>query len=559
MEGLSDIETWLVPVGLVLLFLFGSYVIKRRANGGRLFRRLFLLLLGCIGLYLLVIKPNYKEPLENVKAHILSAHAEPSLDDSNVFNNVNDFLNSEQASRTDQVTIHGFGLSADELSQLSDYNLKFEATVLKTGITSIDVPIITENSSWTLKGKVRAEESSDEALPQGVILTINDKEHKGLISDGAFAIECIAPPAGTYLADIDVLTSSDTIREQTSITVLHEPTWNMLILSSYPTFEMNYLKNYWTSLGNGFAMRSKISKEKYQTSFSNAPVKAIEELSYRTVKQFDFIITDVSSWNDLSDRERRNILGVVSKEGNGLLIKPQGAREKAIAINHPQWSEAVEQVVSLDEEDIELINFPLSSSWGSISFANAPLAKYTRRGLGHIGVLSISDTYKLVLADQDITYQNLWSEIFSHIFVDFNAKTQILGNQWVWADERRTLQLYHPKQVTSPPVLNESTSLAFLEVPFLDNVIEVDAWPKAGYNQLSLGDGPAFSFYAHNKDSWEAKRQKDLYAINQMAANSSEGKEREQQFELKTISSFWWYALTLLGFCGLWLDERLYD
>ncbi len=559
MEDLSDIESWLVPFGLVLLFLFGTYVTNKRATGARLYRRMILLLIGCIGLYLSVVKPSYNEPLDSVQVHILSDYADVSLDDSTVFNNVNDFLNSEEASRANEVTIHGFGLSTDELSQLSDYNLKFEPAILKTGVTSIDIPIITEGSTWVLKGKVQTEESSDAVVPLSVVMTINDKQHRGIITDGAFMIESMAPPAGTYFMGIDVISSIDTIKEQTPVTIIHEPTWNMLVLSSYPTFELNYLKNYWTSLGNGFAMRSKISKEKYQTSFINAPIKTIDELSYKTVKQFDFIITDVSSWNDLSDRERRNILGAVSNEGSGLLIKPRDAGEKANTIYHPQWSEAIELVLSVGEEDFELTNFPMSSTWRTMSFTKTPLAKYISRGLGHVGVLSISDTYKLVLADQYMTYQGLWSEIFSNFFVDFNAKTQILGNQWVWADERRTVQLYHPKQLTASPMLNDSTALSFLEVPFLEHVIEVDVWPEIGHNKLSFGEGPEFSFYAHDQESWQAKRQAELYIINQMAANSYLGKEQEQQFKLKTISPFWWYAMVLLGFCGLWLDERLYD
>lgn len=555
-----DISAWLVPIGLVMLFLYGSYTVRRKAAGWRFYRRILLLFMGSIGLYFLIKKPQYKLPLKTVQAHILSSYADTTLDKSYVYSDVNTFLNSEESSRTDQVTIHGMGLGSDELMQLSNYKLVFEPAALRSGITALDIPVVTEGASWILNGTVQYSETKIEAMPQRVVMTINEIEHSGIINDGVFSIESIAPPAGTYLIDIDVLTErDDTIKEKISIEVIHEPKWNMLVLSSYPTFELNYLKNYWTSLGNGFAMRSKISKEKYQTSFVNAPIEQLDELRYSIVKQFDFIVSDVPSWNALSDRERKNILAVVSKEGSGFLLRPQQAGEKATLINHPTWSKPESLIISLEQEEVELNSYPLSSSWRSIKHEGSPLAKFISRGLGHMGIISISDTYQLVLADYNIKYQNLWSEIFSNLFVDFNTKTQILGDQWVWANERRTLQLYHPKEIASAPVFNDSTLLSLVQVPFLENVIEVDVWPEPGYNQLTFGDGPPFSFYAHDKNSWIAKRQSDLFAKNKMAANSSVGKERIEQFELKTISSFWWYALFLLGFCGLWLDERLYD
>lgn len=558
MDSLSDIESWLVPIGLVILFLFGLYIIKKKSSGWRFYRRALLFLIGCLGLYLSYVEPDYKVPLDTVQAHILSAHADVSLENANVYRSVNDFLNSEEAARTDKVTIYGFGLSAVELDQLDDYKINFSPSPLVTGITSMEIPPITEGSSWFLRGKVA---SSDSDMPRSVKMSINSKNYKVDILDGVFSIESVAPPAGRYIVDLDILTSAgDTISEITSVNVLHEPTWNMLVLSSYPTFELNYLKNYWTSLGNGFAMKSKVSKEKYQTSYVNAPVIAIEELTYQKVKQFDFIITDVSSWNDLSDIERRNVLGVVSKEGSSLILRPQRAGEKAVLITHPQWSEAEEEIVSRGQEEIELINYPIASAWRSMRYGKTSLAKYASRGLGHIGVLSIGDTYRLILADQNVLYQNIWSEIFSNLFVDFNAQTQILGDQWIWADEQRMLQLYHPEKIESAPILNDSTTLSLLEVPFLENVVEVDVWSEQGYNQLSFGDNESgFVFYAHNKDSWAAMRQDELYTINGLASVSSKGIERGTQFQQKTISYFWWYALVLFGFCGLWIDERLYD
>jgi len=306
-------------------------------------------------------------------------------------------------------------------------------------------------------------------------------------------------------------------------------------------------------------MKSKISKEKYQSTYVNIPKNTLENLTKTTVNQFDFILTDVTAWNDLSDLERRTILNAVSREGIALMLRPNQETNHAKGLNHPIWNEPVSQTWTFRQEEIDLTSYPILSSWLSINYNGHQLAKYTQRGLGHIVMLSIDESFKLLLADGDDIYQNLWAEIFSNLYIDFNTSPQVIGQQWLWSDERNDITVSIPDVKELQPRLNDSTALSYLEIPFLDDVFELNIWPEVGYNTLAIENGHTMPLYAHSRESWRAKRQSYLSVLNQQAADASQAYLAPTITVEKSISFIWWYIMALLGFCALWIDERLYD
>ena len=235
------------------------------------------------------------------------------------------------------------------------------------------------------------------------------------VSGTSFTIQSVAPAAGTYLYDIVVQTQQDSIAEQLSIEVAHEPSWSMLVLSSFPSFEMNYLKNYWTSLGNSFTLRSQISTNKYSTSFANTAKQDLQVLTRKTIQSYDFVITDRASWNQLSPQERSNILRAVSDDGLALIFRAEQSDIQATGITLPTLSTPREITWKTSADDVALLHYPASSTWSTARLQGHVLSSYRSGGLGHIASLSIDDTYKLILADQPKAYQSLWSTVFSKL------------------------------------------------------------------------------------------------------------------------------------------------
>lgn len=531
------------------------------------------LAIGLIGIGLSITLPNKKVQVDSTTVHLYTPPLEKAEDlakasdqitdlvsDQVSFSDVHTFLNSDLAQTTTEVNIHGQGLSRDEILLLKDYPLVYHPSTPQTGITKLTHGNITEREDWTLQGQFQGRD-----VKNIFITTPDSRQHAATITDSSFQIRSKAPVAGAYLIPVStVLLSSDTITDLLPIDVQHEPSWQMLVLSSYPSFEINYLKNYWTSLGNGFALRTKISKEKYRTSFVNSTKAKLDILTRKTLSTYDFIITDVASWQQLSAQEQGNIKRSVRDQGLALLIRPSTPYRAPSNLQLPRWTASQEIIWKTNADDIMLSQFDLSATWRSTTMQRHVLARYRASGLGHLAVLAIDDTYKLILANKEDDYQNLWSSIFSNLYRDFSPKARLLKNQWTWAEEKTTMTVLSNQDITETPILNDAMRLPFLKVPFLNGVTEMTMWPAEGYNHIELPSGSALSnsmlsFYAHPKDTWKAMKQTTLQAINQQAALQSSKMTLKNIEEVERLPVWWWYLLTLLGFGCLWFDERVYS
>ncbi len=548
--GIPHNQIWIVCGILIIVGLIGIVLIARRTSGLRLLIRSLLLVVGLIGLGLILLKPSTRQDIPSQTAHIITPYGESEKQNS--YTSVHDFLNSEAASSTDKVQIHGIGLNTEELALLEGYHLDFIPTDTITGISEITLPKITEREQWTLRGKLQG------AGITGIDLVSPDgSSSKATITGADFTIQSTAPVAGAYLYDIIALTESDSILEKLPIKVAHEPTWSMLVLSSFPSFEINYLKNYWTSIGNSFALRSQISKGKYSTSFSNSQRQDLNTLTRKTIQSFDYIITDIASWNQLSQQERNNILGTVANQGLALIFRAEQSDRKAQDITLPTLSSSEEIKWKTSADDVALLGYTSTANWRSARLQGHTLSKFRSRSLGHIALLTIEDTYKLILADQAKNYQNLWSTIFSRLYRDFSPTSQLSHNDWVWADEPTDITILTNQKISTPPIFNDSTELFFTDTPFLSGSTEVSALPQPGTNTIRIHDSEELTFYAHEQEAWAGVRQRHLAKINSVV--SHERTDQAAPTTLTTqqeISLYWWYAITLLGLGGLWLHER---
>jgi len=541
----------------LLLWLIGTYFIYKKSTRGQTIRRTLFLLLALTGLALIIIRPQYSVDVKAEVVHInTSNNSIDSIASAFKFDDVHTFLRSDISDRTAEVHIHGIGLDREALDLLEDKKIVLHQSELISGITHLSIPQITEREQWILSGTFQGADV-DRIYLVGADASI----HEATIANDKFTISSIAPVAGDYLLEVHtILSTKDTLKELLPIEVAHEPKWQMLVLAAYPSFEINYLKNYWTALGNGFALRSKISKEKFNNSFVNSKRQNLDVLTRRVIETFDFIITDGPSWNQLSTSEQSNIKRAVSNDGLALIIRPSTTEVVTNNLQIPRRDQPTEIKWKTSADDVALNHFNIQSSWRATRQQDHVIARYQANGLGHIAVLGIDNTYKLILADQELYYQNLWSGIFSDLYRDFSPTAKLLHHQWIWEGEKTTMSILSNEDVDTPPLLNDSISLPYLRVPYLNGVTDVSLWPIPGYNRITLEvGGVELKFYAHQKASWNAVKQVQLGPINKQAAKASSTMPTPIFREGKPISMFWWYALCLLGFGMLWLDERLFD
>lgn len=469
------------------------------------------------------------------------------------FNDLYSFLNSESARKVDNVNIHGFGLTPNALKLLDSFDISYHPVEDVTGIIDISLPDLSERTPWILSGSYQGDNVSNIQL-----ITPDGSRHDCTLSDTSFKVTTIAPVAGEYLLQLEMLLNNgDTISEELPIKIPKEASWNMLVLSGFPTFEINYLKNYWTSLENGFALRTKISKARFQTTFINLAKTNLDRLNKNTIEQYDLIMTDVSSWNQLSSRERSNILQAVRDEGVGLMLRPDQNEQSAIGINHPKWSEPHTFKLQTSNDEIALVRYPFSGSgWRPLDMEGMRLGRFRSEGLGHIFMLGIGDTYKLILVDESSQYQEIWAYIFSSLHRNFSSPYELIAPFWIWENEKTDMQIIADVPIEENIILNDSVRLPILTTPFISGSYEVSVWPRKGYNNIKIPHMDAtLSFYAHSTGVWSAVRQMYLAKATRIAQLKQAGRHFEIDKSLKEIRFFWWYIMILAGFSALWLDE----
>ncbi|MFT6809230.1 MAG: hypothetical protein ACJA01_002462, partial [Saprospiraceae bacterium] len=413
----SHMSLILIFVACLLLWVIGLIFLWKGASGFRFNRRIVFLAIGLVGLGLLLAKPLNVIEINsaNVQINTSNYNRDTTLNiESGIihsFDNVHEFLNSNVASRTLDVHIKGLGLSREDLDLIKEYRLHYQPAVLHSGISSIHVPIITESKNWTLDGVIQGDNVS------AIYLKNPDQtESWASVSGSTFSVSATGTVAGSYLIPvITLLSSGDTLQDVLPIDVEKETNWQLLVLASFPSFEINYLKNYWTALGNGFALRTKISKNKFNSTFINTRKINLDILSRKTLLEFDFIIADSKTWNDLSTREQSNIKRAVYDKGLTLIIKPVIDSKTTSNLSLPSWRDAKDIQWETSLEEVTLSQYNLQSNWRSVSQQGHVLAKYMSSGLGHIALLGIDDTYKLILSNCEADYQNLWADIFSKL------------------------------------------------------------------------------------------------------------------------------------------------
>ena len=554
------IVSHLIEFGLIVLITISwlgmVYTFAKGKNKTRGLRRSFYSLAGLIGLALLISRPTYTVVLDSKVATIVP-QTNKKLDEKS-FHGIYEFLNDPISKSVSQVVIKGSGLSKEELSLLSKYELYYEPSDSIQGITDIIIPDqINENHNWQLKGLYKGEKVSqiDLILPDESIVP-------AIFEEGGFMIESKAPVTGQYLYKVQtIVEDKDTIIDLLPIYVTGKAQWNMLTVLSYPSFEMNYLKNYWIEQGNAFAQRTKIAKEKYQSNFVNMDPVDLSELTKQLISLFDFVLIDIDSWNNLSSRERSRILRAIQDDGLGLIIKPTETNLRGVEVNHPNLKKPIEITLNPTEGITDMSYYPhdVSKAWTPINFGNQEIAIESAQGIGSIVLLTIDGTHQLILADHKALYQAIWARLFSSIYVDFAEVYQLINPQWIWADEKTNLSLLSDSPLEVIPILNDSIPLPYKEVPFVEGIYEIDLYPRLGYNKINIsGQDTPLIFYAHDQDSWNSLRDGKKRQVTAYVVNQSYQKDVIQSQESQEYPYYWWYVLMLLGFGMLWLDERMY-
>lgn len=521
-------ELWIATSLLGIVFIISSFWAKD------LIKILFLFV-GFSGLWLAIAEPKFNKAYERENFEV---------------DDVASFLYSDKAQITDTVILRGNDYDIEELTLLSDYLIKHKDNDVESGFIEIIIPNeIRAGEEFDLNGRFLKNDVDVKQI--WLEKQSNAKRLASVKEDGSFSISERALVKGLYEFMLKgELVSGDTISEIIPIEVLAPAKLKMLILASSPQFDLNYLKNYWVEQEHAVVQKVKISKDKYSQAFINTSQIQFTTLTNNVLRGFDILYLDMKTWNQLSPSERSRIRYNVQNNGLGLVLRPNNPGDVGSDLPyHTAQQFGVEDIMGVS---LTKTTFNTNRSWRKIE--DGYLLK---EGLGAIFLLETSDSYKLILADQVETYQEIWARIFSALFVRFGDGIKIRVPFLTFENTLIPAELSYINQEETY-MHNDSIKLNINFTPLLDGYGEADVESLPGWNKIS-GEASKEKawYYAHILGSWKAM--KDFRVKNYIehlqrnkAGSISRTYERAQSIP-------WWISIVLfvLGFGLVWLMEKI--
>lgn len=370
---------------------------------------------------------------------------------------------------------------------------------------------------------------------------------------------------GRVLYKLIVMDSLNTqSREDIPLEVERFNPLNILIAQGYPTFEMQYLKNFLARQQHQIALRFQLSKQVFRTEYVNRSAVSLNRFNKKLLDEADLIILDQDALSGISVQERAEITSAI-RDGLGLLVLMSDARSVP-----SDFLGAPMKKVSQDTATViaagKTIKFPVAAVrpvaadglQTVLGNDGETLAGYRQALKGRIAFQLLQETYRLKLSGDSIAYGWIWSPLIDAVARSGSEGSQILvSNPFpVYVDEPITIGLM--SSADRPAVSFDSTRLPLREDVLLDNLWGTTTWTdKPGWHSVQSTDGPVHSHYVFNDGDWSSLRNAQLIKANTKASRRQSIAPAAEAPGEKAYPPVYFFIAFVLAAGFLWLAPKL--
>jgi hypothetical protein len=202
------------------------------------------------------------------------------------------------------------------------------------------------------------------------------------------------------------------------------------MLQGFPSFEMNYLKDYLSQSEHRIQVRARISRDKYAMQVINGAQQSSPKpiLSEESLTTADLLICDAESLRQLSATEK-NRLQTVVEQGLGVLVltdevwlkKPEilghtlgVTPSRTISFAPRQTAQAAQGKVMADKLPA---SFAATPSLVPVAYSRAGelITAYVPNGKGRIGAQLAAATFPWILQGEVRAYSHFWTSTIEAI------------------------------------------------------------------------------------------------------------------------------------------------
>lgn len=492
-----------------------------------------------------------------------------------LLNSADDLAND---SNITQLRILGNGLDKEDLQQLGHLPVIFNPEPINEGITAI---------SWNEKLRV-----GDELTIRGSFKNVSAKKIKlilkglstgldsmviGAEATAGFNLSTIPKNTGRNIYNLLAIAGADDTIAKEIIPVQIEPAkpLKVLMLTASPDFETRFLKNWLAGQGHAIAVRSAISKNKFNKEFINLEQFPLDHLSASVLDKFDVLIGDLSVLKTLSGAETVALQHEVTQNGLGVIVRADSTLRSnswlqrdfpsdRLAVKDPMpvslmLQGKTQKSAKLSAGLIYLDNQnnmqPLvSDEHGHI------LAGRTLAGAGKLVFTPLNNTFSWMLNGNKTDYSNLWSLLI----IKAARKTPVTET---WNVLSAIPSLSNPVQLQLESAVNPSAIKIGEAVvaPQQNDLIpfqwKTTYWPKSpGWQSAKQVNGLLNWFYVFKSDEWKSiraiKKQADTKAYTvQNGINTNVTKQIHEKATI-AVSKIYFYVLLIIACVFLWVEAK---
>ena len=383
----------------------------------------------------------------------------------------------------------------------------------------------------------------------------------------SFSLNFSPTESGNVIYTISVKDSVQTnIHGNIPIAIQPERPLRVLCLQGYPTFETQYLKNFLAHKRHSLLLRFQLSKNNFRYESANRTASRISRLTKEVLNEFDLLIADQESLDNLTATEKalitesiRSGLGVLS-----ILNKEINTTSKPTLLPVPLTPiKADTTTVRLGSKSYTLpalavrpVQSPTVQS--VIENKSGVLSGYTFEGAGRIGFQLLQGTYQVTLSGDSTGYSALWTPLLERLARVKNqySVTKVVSPFPLYSDEPVDIDIISSSKI--PTLYADSTKISLQEDVLIDDVWHTTIWADApGWHKIQVNLDDITSLYVSNNDEWKSlsiARQQN-YLMN--AASSKKNPVNEKMIDERELPMVWFFLVFLVAAGFIWLGPKV--
>ncbi|MCQ6960195.1 hypothetical protein [Mucilaginibacter aquariorum] len=475
----------------------------------------------------------------------------------------------DELSQTDRLHVYGYGLSSAELQQLDSLSLVFHPSKVPAGVTQV-------NWNGRLKAgealHIQGQYNNTSAQKIKLVLRgLNTGLDSVILSpnvQSSFDLSAIPKTTGKVVFS---LYADAALQGNIPVQIDAVKPLKVLMLSASPDFESKFLKNWLSENGYAVALRSAISKDKFNSEYINIDQFNLNKISEQTLGRFDVVIGDLSILNALSPTESGALKQEIADKGLGLIVRADSTGktswlQKYFPVDRASGKESAPAPLIINGNKSQS---KLSYGLAHIVYQNGtqPLVKTAQdrvlassaiSGSGKVVFTTLNNTFSWMLSGNKGDYSALWSVLITKAVRKNDAVEigiELLSPPYI--SDPVTLQISQGK---SSPIIINGQEVALVQNPWIPFEYDLLYWPQtAGWQSLKQND-QASSWYTYARQDWKTVQNADKLSATKKYANTHKisdivTKQIQQKIRID-VPKIYFYILLLVACTFLWIETK---